>query len=364
MRRFGMINGTRSLPGSKLVIMKWMGTGLDTPFLQRCVSLLKQLRLPFYIDAAGSKEGELAQGLTPEQLAVIKKYCMFGGEINYSNLWLYLQQLLQGETITVDEPNPIHWCGIYHPRAKKVYTDLVEYQRDFCVSGRPTAGILFYRDEWVWGDLTYQTAMIEELEAQGVNAVCVFSNGMPLEEMGMPSLTQVFNSFFCTADGVPAIDVLLNVMKFSMTTGGSINLDYLKKLNVPVLAAYTTIAPFEEWKDSFEGMNAMEVSISVSLPEFDGIIHGVPIAHKKILENGDVRYLPNMERVKRMASKAKKWAMLRHKANSEKKIAIIFHNYPPCNSNIGSAIGLDTIESIRRVLAAMLRARLQGGLDS
>ena len=70
-------------------------------------------------------------------------------------------------------------------------------------------------------------------------------------------------------------------------------------------------------------MNAMEVSISVSLPEFDGIIHGVPIAHKKILENGDVRYLPNMERVKRMASKAKKWAMLRHKANSEKKIAII-----------------------------------------
>lgn len=56
---------------------------------------------------------------------------MFGGEINYSNLWLYLQQLLQGETITVDEPNPIHWCGIYHPRAKKVYTDLAEYQRDF-----------------------------------------------------------------------------------------------------------------------------------------------------------------------------------------------------------------------------------------
>ena len=72
----------KELSSSKLVIMKWMGTGLDTPFLQRCVSLLKQLRLPFYIDAAGSKEGELAQGLTPEQLAVIKKYCMFGGEIN------------------------------------------------------------------------------------------------------------------------------------------------------------------------------------------------------------------------------------------------------------------------------------------
>ena len=54
-----------------------------------------------------------------------------------------------------------------------------------------------------------------------------------------------------------------------------------------------------------------------------------------------------------MASKAAKWARLRHKANAEKKIAIIFHNYPPRNSNIGSALGLDTIESVRRVLALM-----------
>ena len=342
----------RELRSSDVVLVKWMGTGLDTPFLQRFVRELQRLRLTFYIDAAGSKEGELSQKLTPQQLEIIKRYSMFGGELNYTNIWLYVAQLAEGRTPDVPAPDPMHWCGIYHPRAPKVYTDLAEYQRDFCVPGRPTAGILFYRDEWVWGDLTYQAALIEALEAQGMNAICVFSNGMPTEEMGMPSLTQVFDMFFCK-DGVPAIDVLLNVMKFSMTSSGTISIEYFKQRNVPILAAYSTIAPYEEWKNSFEGMNAMEVSISVSLPEFDGIIHGVPVAHKKILENGDVRYLPNKERVERMASKAKKWAMLRHKANSEKKIAIIFHNYPPRNSNIGSAVGLDTIESIRRVLAAM-----------
>ena len=73
----------------------------------------------------------------------------------------------------------------------------------------------------------------------------------------------------------------------------------------------------------------MEISISVSLPEFDGIIHGVPVATKKIMENGDVRYLPIDERVKRIVKKAGKWAVLRRKENSAKKIAIIFHNYPP-----------------------------------
>ena len=342
----------RELRSSDVVLVKWMGTGLDTPFLQRFVRELQRLRLTFYIDAVGSKEGELSQKLTPQQLEIIKRYSMFGGELNYTNIWLYVAQLAEGRTPDVPAPDPMHWCGIYHPRAPKVYTDLAEYQRDFCVPGRPTAGILFYRDEWVWGDLTYQAALIEALEAQGMNAICVFSNGMPTEEMGMPSLTQVFDMFFAK-DGVPAIDVLLNVMKFSMTSSGTISIEYFKQRNVPILAAYSTIAPYEEWKNSFEGMNAMEVSISVSLPEFDGIIHGVPVAHKKILENGDVRYLPNKERVERMASKAKKWAMLRHKANSEKKIAIIFHNYPPRNSNIGSAVGLDTIESIRRVLAAM-----------
>lgn len=342
----------RELRSSDVVLVKWMGTGLDTPFLQRFVRELQRLRLTFYIDAAGSKEGELSQKLTPQQLEIIKRYSMFGGELNYTNIWLYVAQLAEGRTPDVPAPDPMHWCGIYHPRAPKVYTDLAEYQHDFCVPGRPTAGILFYRDEWVWGDLTYQAALIEALEEQGMNAICVFSNGMPTEEMGMPSLTQVFDMLFCK-DGVPAIDVLLNVMKFSMTSSGTISIEYFKQRNVPILAAYSTIAPYEEWKNSFEGMNAMEVSISVSLPEFDGIIHGVPVAHKKILENGDVRYLPNKERVERMASKAKKWAMLRHKANSEKKIAIIFHNYPPRNSNIGSAVGLDTIESIRRVLAAM-----------
>ncbi|MDR1702951.1 MAG: cobaltochelatase subunit CobN, partial [Sporomusaceae bacterium] len=51
--------------------------------------------------------------------------------------------------------------------------------------------------------------------------------------------------------------------------------------------------------------------------------------------------------------KAKKWALLHHKTNSKKKIAIIFHNYPPNNSNIGSAQGMDSPESIRLLLKVM-----------
>lgn len=342
----------QELKTTELVLMKWMGSGLDTPFLQKCLHYLRQKHISFYIDAAGSKEGEMSEGIPVATIAVIKQYAMYGGERNYYNLWLYLQQFLTKSTEPIPAPDPIHWTGIYHPRAKDVYTDLAAYQRDFCKPDRPYVGMFFYRDEWVWGDLEYQRAMVEALEAQGLNPICVFTNGMPNTQIGMPSLPEVVQKFFCQ-QGVPIIDALINVMKFSLTSSGALTVDYLKQWNVPVLQAYTIMAAYEEWKDSFEGMNAMEISISVALPEFDGIIHGVPIACKKVLPNGDVRYLPIQERVERMARKAAKWARLRHKANAEKKIAIIFHNYPPRNSNIGSAIGLDTIESIRRVLAAM-----------
>ena len=342
----------QELATADFVLMKWMGSGLDTPFLVKFLKALQALNLPYYIDAAGTKEEELIARVDPEAVDAIRNYASFGGEINYYNLWLYLKELCDQEGAKVPSPDPIHWCGIYHPRAKAVYTDLQTYKEVFCQQDRPTIGILFYRDEWVWGDLEYQGAMIEAIEAAGMNAICVFSNGMPDEEMGIPSLRQVFEKFFCQ-QGVAAIDVLLNVMKFSFAGSGSVNVPFLKEWNVPVLAAYSLIASYEEWKPNLEGMNPMEVSISVTLPEFDGTIHGVPIASKKVLANGDVRYKPIHERIERMVSKAKKWALLRRTENSRKRLAIVFHNYPPRNSNIGSAVGLDTIVSVRNLMALL-----------
>lgn len=341
----------KELRQTDLLLLKWMGTGLDTPFLRRLQRELRQLDIPYYIDAAGTNESELSHKLTEAQLAMLRRYALYGGEQNLTNMWLYCAGIC-GADADCGQPDPVHWCGIFHPRAQKVYTELAEYEADFCRAGRPNIGVLFYRDEWVWGDLTYQSALVEEIERQGMNAVCVFSNGIPQQEMGMPSLYQVFDRFF-HKDGVSFIDCFVNVTKFSMTGTGAMTVDYLQRWDVPVLAAYTIMTEYEEWAQSFEGMNAMEVSISVALPEFDGVIHSVPIAYKKVLPNGDVRYLPIFERLRRMVSKAKKWALLRRKSNAKKKIAVVFHNYPPRNSNIGSAVGLDTIESVRRLLAAM-----------
>lgn len=347
------------LRGSALVMIRFMGNTIRTKFWTACMHFLSREGIPYYMDAAGSAEEECVERVAAKDIEAMKAYSFYGGLTNYKNLWLYVRSLFDQGMPYAEPPSPICWAGIYHPgMAKKFMTDLSLYEKAFLQAGRPTLGLLFYRDEWIWDDLHYQKAFIEEAERQGLNVIAVFTNGLPDPKLGMPTIREVFEKYFMK-EGKPLVDAIVNVMKFSFTTSGSISIKALEEMGVPVLEAYSLIAPKEEWEASPEGMNAMEISISVTMPEFDGIIHGMPIAAKHVKEDGEVEYLPIPERMRAMVSRAGAWARLHRKPNAEKKIAIIFHNYPPKNSNIGSAYGLDSIESVRRLLGFMKEAGYQ-----
>ncbi len=342
----------KTLSKYDVVVLKWMGTGMDTAFLRKVASYLEKKGTTSLMMMADGDGENKNVGFSQEDILFLKKYLFYGGLANYSNLWLWLDSHFCGADIGFDNPNPQFWSGIYHPRAAKVYEDINSYIQDFCKKDRPTIGVTFYREEWIWEDLEYQAQLINEIEKQGMNVICVFTNGMPSTELGMLSLIDIFTKYFCGA-GKPLIDVYINTMKFSLTVSRSMTLDYLQKWNVPVLQAYTVLAEYDAWKQNLEGMNAMEISISITLPEFDGALHSVPIAAKSRDVDGNLHYTPIFERINRLVSKAKKWAILRSKPNKDKKIAIIFHNFPAKNSNIGSAVGLDTPESIRLLLTDM-----------
>lgn len=347
------------LRGSALVMIRFMGNTIRTKFWTACMHFLSREGIPYYMDAAGSAEEECIERVAAKDIDAMKAYSFYGGLTNYKNLWLYARSLFDQGMPDAEPPSPICWAGIYHPGMEKNFmTDLTSYEKTFLREGRPTVGLLFYRDEWIWDDLHYQKAFIEEAERQGLNVIAVFTNGLPDPKLGMPTIHEVFEKYFMK-EGKPLVDVIVNVMKFSFTTSGSISIKALEEMGVPVLEAYSLIAPKEEWEASPEGMNAMEISISVTMPEFDGIIHGMPIAAKHVKEDGEVEYLPIPERMRAMVSRAGAWARLHRKPNAEKKIAIIFHNYPPKNSNIGSAYGLDSIESVRRLLGFMKEAGYQ-----
>ncbi|MBO4852978.1 MAG: cobaltochelatase subunit CobN, partial [Schwartzia sp.] len=338
----------RKLGGASLVVARFFRNISKSAFWEACRAFLAARNIPYLLDAvegAADEKGEKSAGVEPPVAARLKGYTFYGGAENFKNFWLYASSLTDAAIPAPDEPKQRCWAGVYHPDLPDgCTTDLALYRAKYCKPDRPTLGLLFYRDEWIWDDLVYPAAFIAEAERQDCNAIAVFTNQLPDEALGMPSIRKVFEDFF-TADGKTVIDTLVSTMKFSQVGNGTMTVEELEKFGVPILAAYTLLTTEKDWRANAEGLNAVETSIAAALPELDGAIHGVPIAGRNVLPDGAVEYVPMPERLSLMVEKAKKWARLRRLKNGDKKIALIFHNYPPKNYNIGSASGLDTMES-------------------
>ena len=332
-------------------IFMWMGSGLDNSFLQNSVKLLKRRNKTFLIVVDNAKDEEISNGFTTEQIELIWKYKRYDGEENIFNLVLWLAKTFGGLNTSPLPPKPLPWHGIWHPEWQRDGQDFDGYMAKHYVKGRPTVGVLFYRTEWLTGDWTYQDALVRTLESHGLNVIAFFANSVSDAKTGSPTLQEAMAYYFCR-NGRPIIDVIINTMKFSLKTAG-VPIEFFRQLNVPVLQAYTVLSSLQEWEASPVGLDAVNVSISVSLPEFDGIIHTVPVAAKTFDTTGEMVYAALPERMRALADKAYKWAVLGKKANCDKKIAVIFHNYPSTNSSIGSAAGLDSPESVRLLLLSM-----------
>ncbi|MCL0095732.1 cobaltochelatase subunit CobN [Dehalococcoidia bacterium] len=95
---------------------------------------------------------------------------------------------------------------------------------------------------------------------------------------------------------------------------------------------------------------------------FDGMLITVPVAARKFSDIDPltgakiVRYEPIAERVSKVVRLSLNWARLRHIPSNEKKVAIIFHNYPPRNDTIGTAFGLDSPVSVWNILRDLKEA--------
>jgi len=162
-------------------------------------------------------------------------------------------------------------------------------------------------------------------------------------------------------EGKPTVDAVISVLSFSLSTSlsGASPIAVLKKLNIPIIKAILTCNTYEEWRNTEQGLSIMDIPASVVMPEFDGLLITVPIAAMEFsltqssMGTKIIHYEPIPERIRKVASLSIKWAKLRHIPNSEKRIAIIFHNYPPRNDTIGHALGLDAPVSVHNILRGL-----------
>ena len=336
------------------VLVTWMGVGLSCPFLQESSRFMQGKHIRHFYNIIDPGDDLTEYGLAAEEKQNIMDYLACGGLQNYANLCLWLAKTFGGAACSCPKPQHMPWCGIYSPHTQEVFVDAADYLTRYCDTGKPTVGLLFSREEWLWRKLSWQDALIEALERQGCNVAAVFTTTLSNAATGAPGLAESLRRCFY-ADGRVYIDALINPFVFSLTVTGFLKLDDLQALGVPVLQAYNVYNDYEWWRKSYAGLSPNELSYAIAMPEFDGVIHSTPISTQEKLPDGTHDRAPILERIDMLARKAKKWALLRKKPNREKKIAIVFHNYPPTNANIGSASCLDSIESVRLLLEEMQR---------
>src|SRR5690606_2366966 len=132
----------------------------------------------------------------------------------------------------------------------------------------------------------------------------------------------------------------------------------LERLGVPVVNLVSLYGRNErEWRESATGLSMFEGTFQVAVPELAGLIAPTVVGSREQrldLDTGVSVALnrPIRSRVEIAVQRALRYAALARKPNAEKRIAILYYNYPPGKANIGASY-LNVAESLANVLTRL-----------
>lgn len=283
-------------------------------------------------DAELMAESSVPAGVVAEAL----RYLVEGGPGNLVELARFLSDtvLLTGHGFA--EPQKMPEWGLHGSRT---FTE-----------GRPTVGVLFYRAHHLSGNTSFVDVLCDAVEARGANALPVYCGSLRGADAGLYELLGRADALVATvlaAGGTRASDA---------SAGGddeAWDIGELAALNVPVLQGLCLTSSRAAWAASDAALSPMDAAMQVAIPEFDGRLITVPFSFKEQGPDEVPVYRADPERAARVAGIAVRHAVLKHKTNAEKKLALVFTAYPTKHSRVGNAVGLDTPASAIRVLDAL-----------
>ncbi|KZV36355.1 magnesium-chelatase subunit ChlH, chloroplastic-like [Dorcoceras hygrometricum] len=257
---------------------------------------------------------------------------------------------LKGMKIPYSDPVLYLDSGVWHPLAPCMYADVKEYlnwygtRRDANEKVKspnaPIIGLVLQRSHIVTGDESHYVAVIMELEARGAKVIPIFAGGLdfsgPVERYFIDPITKK-----------PMVNSVVSLTGFALV-GGPARQDHpkavesLMKLDVPYIVALPLVfQTTEEWLNSTLGLHPIQVALQVALPELDGGMEPIVFAGR------DPR---TGKRVEQLCTRAIRWAELKRKSKTEKRLAITVFSFPPDKGNVGSAAYLNVFSSIYSVL--------------
>lgn len=204
-------------------------------------------------------------------------------------------------------------------------------------------------------------AICAQTQQQGVNCVAVMAKWGEASKQAIEKLPSMVAPAKLT--GL----VVLQDFVVGAAEGRESVTELIKKLDVPMFKAIRlTDRSATAWQLSEDGLPTNSIQYRVAMPEVQGSSQpmvvaaaGAPSIDK--LTGVELR-LPELlpTEVKSLVRRVMNWQTLQHKANAEKRVAIIYYNHPPGRHNIG-ADNLDVPQSLFDILHSMKAAGYQTG---
>ncbi len=250
--------------------------------------------------------------------------------------------------LTLPDVQPSLDFGYYYPDGGdgRVFADWESFQAWRAANGKlrpgaPRIAIGFFKASYYSGDIGFIDALIAEVEKQGAEAVPVF---------GYPGAV-AFQRLLGEGDAVRADAALGLSFQFSDAQAAGV----LAGVDIPIINLISLYGRSEaEWRASTTGLSAFEGTFNLATPELAGTIAPTVAGTKeKIVDPltglNSVITSPIASRVEMGVARALRYAELRRKPNADKKIALLFYNYPVGKAGI-SASYLNVAESLANVL--------------
>lgn len=257
--------------------------------------------------------------------------------------------------LELPEPEPSLEFGYYYPDPEAASGGRVFATWEAFDAWRRSAGkhrpgakriaVGFYKANYYSGDTATLDAVIAEIERQGAEAIPVF---------GYPGAL-AFEELLIDEQGAARVDV---AMAFLLRFADFETATHLAKLDVPVMNLVTLYGRSErEWRESSTGLSIFEGTFQVAVPELAGLVSPIVVGSRERrfdLETAVslVTSEPIPSRIETGVQRALRFAALRATPNAEKRVAVMYYNYPPGKASIGASY-LNVAESLANVLARL-----------
>lgn len=274
------------------------------------------------------KQPEWSGGMDEATAHALIDYYSNGGERNFRGFFTLLAAKLDGKPAPRDLPPPQIFpeTAAYHPRLPGLVSgDPQAYLRwAGATAGKPVIAVLVHQQYIGAMQTGFIDAMIARIEAHGATPLVLYAPAMGPDTLA-PWLRP-------RADAPARADVLINTQ---------IMLDAERRraafaaLGVPVIQAM----PYRKgdaaaWQADPQGVALMDVPFYFAQSEYAGVFD-IQVAAATRAEDEAIVEIP--AQAEAVVAKAFNLATLRRKANGDKRLALMFWNYPSGEKNLSAS---------------------------